>query len=64
MTTPTARLIVGQRVTYYPRAGKSGHDVEIVAITPHAFHRELIRFRYADGRERELTIGRFHRSPE
>jgi len=37
--------------------------VTVIAIRRHVFHRYLIRFRYDDGREREVTCGKFHTSP-
>lgn len=63
-TQQTDDLHEGQEVLYYPRRGRPGHRVTIRSVRPHIFHGSLVRFRYADGRERELTIGRFHRTPD
>lgn len=52
----------GDITTYYPRAGKPGHRVTIVSLIPHILHIARVRFRYQDGREREVTWGRFHQT--
>ena len=62
--TEAESLAAGREVNYYPRQGKPGHPVMIIKITPHVFHRALVRFRYRNGREREVTIGRFYMNPE
>jgi hypothetical protein len=61
---------VGQVVTYYPRRGKPGRPVKIIAIRDHPFHGWTVRFRYQDGRvpgrgrERELTYAAFITEPD
>jgi hypothetical protein len=55
----------GDRLTYYPRRGKPGSEVEVLAVRPHPLHGAIVRFRYLkDGRERELTVGRFITDPD
>jgi hypothetical protein len=60
-------ISVGRHYTYYPRRNQPGHTVLIVAVTPHPLHGAIVRFRYEsypDGRDREVTIGRFHTTPD
>jgi hypothetical protein len=56
------RFYPGLQVTYYPRACKPGHAVTIVSVEV-LTHRTRIRFRYADGRQREVSIQKFHTEP-
>jgi len=57
-------LSVGQVVTYYPRAGKPGHEVTVLGLRVHPFHGIIVRFRYRDGREREVSYAKFHEAPQ
>jgi hypothetical protein len=54
----------GEHKMYYPRRGKPGHLVTIVAVRPHPFYGRKIVFRYADGRQKEVAAQRFYTSPE
>jgi hypothetical protein len=54
------RIEIGQQYTYYPRRGKAGHLVTVLSIRPHLLHRAWVRFRYQDGREKEVAISRFY----
>jgi hypothetical protein len=62
----------GDVVAYYPRRGKPGHPVKVLEVRPHPFHRAIVCFQYqgkvgryqSAWRVREITISRFHTTPE
>jgi hypothetical protein len=54
----------GDTTTYYWRSGKPGREVTILEVRPHVWHHAMIRFRYADGREREVSALKFFARPK